>query len=308
MSTISTSAFYDGAIFNLSQLRKSANALQEQISTGDKLTNASDNPLAAAQMRQFQAADTLSTADTANTNAAKAKLTQSDNTLTQFSNIVDNIQTLTTQAASSTLTDGQRQAIGTQIGAYYQNLVSLANTKDATGNPLFGGQATGQAYTTDASGNTGYTGTASASTLSLGPGLSVTTGVTGPEFLTFTSNGTSKDLLSTVKNLAATLQASSASTSATAVSAANSALNDLTAGLDAITTSQTVVGARLNWITTTTDMQTQIGAQRKTQETNVGGTDLTTAAAMLSQQMTVLQASQASFTKLASLSLFSMLA
>jgi flagellar hook-associated protein 3 FlgL len=39
----------------------------------------------------------------------------------------------------------------------------------------------------------------------------------------------------------------------------------------------------------------------------VGGTNLTTAAAQLSQQMTILSASQASFTKLAGLSLFTYL-
>jgi flagellar hook-associated protein 3 FlgL len=306
MTSVSTSAFYDSAIFNMTRLRESTNKLQQQISSGDKLAHAYDDPLAASQMRMLQASDTLATADTATTNAAKTQLTQTDDTLTEFATVVSQLQTLATQAANGTLSTSNRQAIGTQIAGYYQNLVSLANTKDANGNALFGGQGSGAAYTTDASGNVTYNGTATAATLSLGPGLSVTTGVTGPEFMNFTSNGTSKNLLSVVKNLAATLQDPTTTTSA-AIAAAQTGMTDLNAGLDAISTSQTVVGTRLGWISTTTSMQTAIAAQRTNNETTVGGTDITAAAAQLSQQMTVLEASQASFIKLANLSLFSLI-
>ena len=108
-----------------------------------------------------------------------------------------------------------------------------------------------------------------------------------------------------VKNLAEALQ--NPTSTATAVAAANASLDDLSAGLDSISTSQTVVGARLAWITASENMQTSLATQRSTTESKVGGTDVTAAAAMLSQQMTVLEASQASFVKLANLSLFSML-
>jgi len=306
MTSVSTSAFYESAIFNMSKLRESTDKLQQQISTGNKLTHSYDDPLAAAQMRSLQAADTLSTADTANTNAAKTQLTQTDDTLTQFSTLVSQLQTLATQAANGTLSTSDRQAIGSQVGAYYQNLVSLANTSDSSGHALFGGQGTGAAYTTDASGNQVYNGTATASTLSLGPGLSVATGVTGPDFLNFTANGTAKNLLSVVKNLAAALQDPTTTTTA-AIAAAQSGMSDLNSGLDAISTSQTVVGTRLAWISTTSSIQTQTNSQRTNNEASVGGTDLTAAAAALTQQMTVLQASQASFVKLSGLSLFSML-
>jgi flagellar hook-associated protein 3 FlgL len=305
MSSVSTSAFFDSAIFNMTRLRAQANALQEQISTGNKLSHSYSDPLGASQMRMMQATDTLSSADHTVSNAAKTQLTQTDATLSEFTGIVTTLQGLATQAANSTLNDSQRASIGVQIAGYYQNLMALANTRDGTGNPLFGGQGTGTAYTTDAAGTPVYGGTASAATLSLGPGMTVTSGVTGPEFLDFTSGGASKNLLSVVKNLADALQ--NPTSAAAAVTAANSSLTDLSAGLDSISTSQTVVGARLAWITASENMQTNLATQRSTSEAKVGGTDITAAAAMLSQQMTVLEASQASFVKLANLSLFSML-
>lgn len=306
MTNVSTSAFYQNAITSMTDLRKQTEALQAQISTGNTIQHSRDNPLGAAQMRALKSADTLATADKANASAAKTQLTQTDDTLSQFSDIVSQITTLTAQAASSTYNDSQRAAIGQQINAYYSSLTSLANTKDSQGNPLFGGEATGTAYTFDpTTGAPTYNGTSTAATISLGPGLSVTTGVTGPEFLDFQSKGVSKNLLTTVKTLANTLQ--NPSSSAAAIAAANSALDDLNAATQSISASQTVVGARLDWINTTTTIQTQTATQRATREADVGGTDIAATIAKLTQQMTVLEAAQSSFVKVSNLSLFSML-
>lgn len=313
MTSVSTSAFYSNAIYNMTQLQKSTQDLQTQISTGNKLTNSYDDPLAAEQMRSLQRADALATADTTVSNTAQTNLNLTDSTLSQFSKLVTQVQTLATQAANSTLTDAQRSAVGTQISAYYDQMVSLANTQDANGNALFGGQGTtSNAYSVDASGNATYIGGASAAQVSLGANMSVTTGVTGPEFMDYTSGGSATNLLSVVKNLASALTAEGTATTATsagatAATAANASLTSLSDGLNSITTAQTQVGARLNWVTATTNMQTQYQTARTTSESNVGGTDMTTAVATLQQQMTVLEASQASFAKLSSLSLFNSL-
>lgn len=305
MTTISTSTFYSTAISNLNKLNASNNTLQQQISTSNKLTHSYDDPVAAAQMRTMQAADTLSTTIKANTDVANANLTQTDSTLTQFTSILTSIQTLATQAASDTYSASDKVNIGTQINAYYQNMVDLANTKDAYGNSIFSGTASGPAYTQDASGNAAYAGSGSVAPVSLGGSLTVTPAITGPEALNFTVNGTSTNLLASVKALADQLTAGTA-TSAT-MNATGGAFEQLNAGLDQLTTAQTVVGARMSWISTASDIQTATTTQRATTEASVGGTDLTAALTQLSQQMLVLQASQASFTKLSSLSLLSAL-
>ncbi|HZU65534.1 MAG TPA: flagellar hook-associated protein FlgL [Novosphingobium sp.] len=310
MTSVSTAAFYSSAIYNMNQLQQQTQDLQTQISTGNKLTHSYDDPLAAAQMRSLQAADSLTTADTSVSNAAKTSLNLTDTALTQLSNIVTEVKTLATQAANSTLTDTQRAAIGTQVSQYYSQLVSLANSQDANGKALFGGNGSGSAaYTTDATGKLTYVGTASAASVSLGAGLSVTTGVTGPDVLDYSSGGSQQNLLDVVKTLGDTLSASTSSTASNtaATTAANTALTTLADGLNAITTQQTVVGARLSWIATTSSVQTAITQQRATSESDVGGTDITTAVSKLQQTMTVLEAAQASFTKVSSLSLFSLL-
>lgn len=148
-----------------------------------------------------------------------------------------------------------------------------------------------------------YIGTATASDLPLGDGQSVTRGLTGPEFLNFSVNGSPTDLFAVVKTLADGLRGAVPDPA----QAARDALGALDAGLETITTQQTVIGARLNWIDLNTERQTQMGQLRSEEEAEVGGTDIALAVSQLQQTMTVLEASQASFARLASLSLFEML-
>ena len=305
MTSISTAAFYDGAIANMNALQSQANTLQTQISTGNRIQQSSADPTGAAQMRSLQAADTISAADTANAHAATASLNLADSTLSQMTGIVTQVQTLATQAANGTLTDTQRAQIGTQVAALYQNLLSLANTQDGDGHAIFAGAAAGPAYTVAGNGTASYAGTASANTLSLGNGLSVTTGITGPQALNFTANGTPTNLLAVVQNLANGLQGNISGT--TPQAAASTALGALSTGLATLSSAQTMVGAAQNWVTTTSAIQSQLSQGRAAQEANLGGTDIASTVAKLSQTTTVLQASQATFVKLANMSLFSLL-
>lgn len=85
---------------------------------------------------------------------------------------------------------------------------------------------------------------------------------------------------------------------------ARDALGALDTGLETLTTRQTVVGTRLDWIDLNVERQNRMAELRTTERAEVGGTDLVEAVARLQQTMTVLEASQASFARLSSLSLF----
>lgn len=305
MSTIygtSTSAFYDRSLMDLTALRKQAEETQAEMSTGQRLQRSSDDPVAASRLRRLARAEVIDQIDGAAANRATADLTLTDGALTQFANFVTRIQELATQAASSTLSDSQRMGIGQEVAQIRENLVGLANTRDGSGGALFGGESSGDAYSLDGAGNASYDGTATAGTVSLGDGQTVARGVTGPEFLKFTSGGASVDLLAVTKDLADALQSGTGG-----ASAANAALSALGDGLEAITTAQTVVGSRLNWIDLNTERRTSLSELRTAEQSEVGGTDLTESIARLQNTMLVLEASQASFSKLANLSLFSQL-
>lgn len=305
MTSISTStaAFFDRSKTDMATLQKRAETLQQQLSGGDKLARSSDDPVAASRLRVLARSDSLSKIDDSNANRANADLTLADSALSTFADYVQRAKELATQAASGTLTTEQRAGIGYEIQQIYGNLISLANSRDSNGHSLFGGEAPGDAYTLDVSGNASYVGTASSGDLALGDGQSITRGLTGPEFLDYSVNGSSTNLLAVVKGLANDLQGGSADPQ----TAARDGMGALDAGLDAITTGQTLIGSRLNWIDLTGTRRTNLGELRTGEEQAIGATDLPATIADLQQTMTVLQASQASFAKLATLSLFNVL-
>ena len=304
ISATTTAAFFDRSTSDIAALRAQANALQGQISSGQKLDTASQDPVAAARLRELTRAQTLSATDTTASNRANADLTLADTSLQSFADAVTQAQQLATQAANGVLNTSQRASIGVQLSQIHSQLVQLANTRDATGNTLFGGQvaggASGQAYTLDASGNASYTGTTTATQVSLGEGQSVTTSLTGPEFLNFNVAGAPTDLLTTIKTLADALQGGSSNPQA----AAQSSLTALNTGLDAIANAQTVVGSRLAFVDLATQHRQTVSDLRTTEQSDLGGTDIASTVVQLQQTLLVLSASQESFTKLASLNLF----
>lgn len=300
MTNVSTSAFYERAAIDIAALRLRAEKLQTAMSRGERLSRSSDDPVAAARMRSLTRKDSFAAIDTTSVARASAELQLTDSTLGGFADRVIRLRELALQAATGTMTPGQRAGIGAEVEQIQGELFRLANSRDSTGYALFGGETSGQAYVPDVAGNPVYAGTASAGELALGDGQTVTRGLTGPEFLNFSLNGTPTDLFAVTAALAAALGGAAGDPA----QAARDALGGLDAGLEAITTAQTVVGTRMNWIDLNLDRQTRLSEMRAGEEAEVGGTDIATAITQLQQMMTVLEASQASFARLASLSLF----
>ncbi len=299
----STSAFYERSAMDISALRARAESLQSQIGSGSKLARSSDNPVAASRLRSLARTSQLSSVDASNANLASNDLRLADTALSSFAEYVTRAKELTTQAANGTLSASQRANIGTELLQIHGDLVALANSKDSKGQSLFGGQTSGQAYTLDVSGNAVYSGTASTSDMPLGDGQSVKPSLTGPEFLNFSVVGSPTNLMAVIKGLGDALKGGVADPAA----AARAGLDSLNQGLDTITTGQTLVGARMAWVDLTNERRTTLSELRSGEEADIGGTDIAATIAGLQQTMLVLEASQASFAKLASLSLFDLI-
>lgn len=301
----STSAFFDRATLSLTSLRAQADEVQTQISSGNRLTTSSDDPLAASRLRALDRADSMAKVDTAAANRATSDLNLADSALTQFANYITRAKELATQAATATISPAQRASIGSELTQIGKDLVSLANTRDSSGHALFGGDTADGAYEVDAAtGVVSYVGNGTAGDLDLGDGQTVTRSLTGPEFLSFKdAAGADTDLMAVIKALGDAMQTGGA----TAQAAARGALDSLSNGLDAITTAQTVVGSRLAWIDLNTTRQTAMSETRLAEQSDLGDTDTSVALVKLQELSTALQASQASFVKLANLSLFDLL-
>ena len=301
---ISTNQFYNSSLSVMSQLTEQADKLQTQISTTKRLQAPSDDVVAYQQLQLLSRAAANDAAYTTNVSTAQSLLNQSDSTLSNVVSQIQRAQELATEANSGTLNDSQRQDIATELNGIISSLVSLANTTNAQGTPLFAGSQGTQPVTQNADGSVTINDTGNATAIPISDDTSVVAGNTAQDVFggIQTSSGTN-DLFSILSTFANAMQAGGSG----AASAAATAGTALSAALDHVSNAQASVGAREKRLTLVSSAMTDMAATRETQRSSLEDTDVTQAITDLQKTMTILQATQASFTKLTSLSLFNYL-
>ena len=291
---ISTSVFYDTASRRMTELTGKANALQVQISTGKKLINPSDDAAAAAQVAEFDRRDADDAVYKTNLTLAGSLLQQADTTLGQIGNQVQKALELTTQAANGTLNAANRSSVGDQIASIRDALLGLANSKDSRGLPLFGAAA-GTDAVTMVNGRYAYS-QANVSDIPIADGQSVDVSVGADRVF---KAGANDDTLNVLNTLVTALK-SGGDASATI----KDAMDKLKAANDNVATVQASVGAREARVELQQGLQRAASTDRAQLRSSIEDADPVTTITQLQQTMTVLQATQASFSKLTSLSLF----
>ncbi|WP_294247970.1 flagellin [uncultured Sphingomonas sp.] len=291
---ISTSFFYDTAARRMTDLTGKANALQVQISTGKKLNNASDDAAAAAQVAEFDRRDADDAVYKTNLTLAGSLLQQADTTLGQIGQQVQKALELATQAANGTLNAANRSSVGDQIASIRDALVGLANSKDTRGLPLFGAAA-GTDAVTMVNGRYAYS-QANVSDIPIADGQSVDVSVSADRVF---QAGANDDTLNVLNTLVTALK-SGGDASATV----KDAMDKLKAANDNVASVQASVGAREARVELQQGLQQAASTDRAQLRSSVEDVDPVETITKLQQTMTVLQATQASFTKLSSLSLF----
>src|SRR5580692_8995811 len=153
--------------------------LEEQLSTGDAINQASDNPAGAAYLLQLNGS--LSRAQQYASNAADGSgwLSLGNTTLNQILSSLQQVQQTVLSVSGATLSNepGALQGLAASVTAAQQELTNLANT-------TYGGQAifAGTGNVTEAYDQNGnYVGGGSAPTRTVAPGLQVPVSVTGTE-------------------------------------------------------------------------------------------------------------------------------
>jgi flagellar hook-associated protein 3 FlgL len=284
---IATSQMFDRPASLMASLTQKADALQTQISTGKKFTAPSGDVGGYAQLQSLARADADGTAYAANVKLAQGALAQADSTLDSIGTQLQQAQELALQAANGTLTDANRQAIATSLDSIRDELLALANTEDLRGQPMFGGAGGGTPFVKGSDGAIAYTDSGEASPVPIGDGDSVVTSVSGGRFA---------DMFASIKAL------SDALSSGGTVPA--DSLSRLSAAAESVSSARASVGARALRVDLVADQQDGAKIARADRRVDIEATDITETVTELQKTLTILQATQASFTKLTSMSLF----
>ncbi|WP_086606397.1 hypothetical protein [Erythrobacter donghaensis] len=298
--TNSTGSYFNRSLAQMADLRAGIERTRSQIATGRKIERGSDDPAAAAQLRSIARREALAGVEGDNAARLGQDLAAGANEIEAVTALLQRARELALQAANAPLGPDGRQAVAFELEQLGQELFTRANAVSLTGEPLFAGQSSGAAFTRDALGNVTYAGTPESGAVPVAPGTEIFRGLPGSEVFEFNLNGTPTSAFAVLGGLAAALQGGAADP----VAAANAAIEGIDAALDTTNRAVTILGTRMAW---TEQVEAQQGermivlAERRSR---VGDTDIADAIARLQQTMTALEASQAAFARVSSLTLF----
>lgn len=182
MIRISTQQVFSSGLDRLQDLNGSLNQTQQQVSSGKKVLNPSDDPVAAArilklnqevsQIDQFQRANDL----------AQNRLEQEESSLSQMTDALQRVRELTVQAGNGTLSSDDRASIAAELRERLEQMASTANTRDASGEYIFSGfKGNTQAFSQSPSGNWIYQGDEGQRQLEIDAGVKVAINDTGKD-------------------------------------------------------------------------------------------------------------------------------
>lgn len=112
---------------------------QQQLSTGQRILTPADDPVGAARI--IAITDDLAQLDQFQRNGdlAEGQIAREETTLGDVATLLQRVRELVVQANNASQTPETRSALGTEVQARLDELLALANTKDANGEPIFAG-------------------------------------------------------------------------------------------------------------------------------------------------------------------------
>jgi flagellar hook-associated protein 3 FlgL len=163
----------------INQLESNISTTQNQISSGLSFTTASQNPIGAGLVTNYNQALTQSQQFVTNSNSAQTSLNTEDTALTQMQNSLQSLRDLALEANNSSESPQDLSAIATQATQIQNTLLSLANTQDGSGNFIFAGFSTqSQPFALSATG-AAYSGDQGQRQVQIAPGQTVVVGDNG---------------------------------------------------------------------------------------------------------------------------------
>ena len=136
---ISTRQIYTQGLEAFQQQQQKLAKLQQQISTGVRLSKPSDDPAAASKILELEQTVSLNLQYQSNINLAEQRLNQQDAVLANYDSLLIRVRELAIQANNAPVDATSRNAIAAEIDERLNELLSLANTLDGNGDYLFAG-------------------------------------------------------------------------------------------------------------------------------------------------------------------------
>jgi len=172
---ISTANAFDNGIDILSRRQAEMTSLQDQLTTGKRISKASDDPAAAARAERARASIGRAETSQRAVEASKVMMTQAESNLGNADTLLQRARELLVSAGNASYGDSERASIANELQSLRQQLFAVANQSDGAGTYLFGGQGATQKPFIDTPTGVKYVAATGQTVTENGTGLALTT-------------------------------------------------------------------------------------------------------------------------------------
>lgn len=301
---ISTSMINANLAQRLADSTESMYRLQQQISSGQRLTAPSDDPTAAARAAGLTSSLSQVAQYTDSVDVATQKLNTVDSLLSDLTSVLQSARDTAIQAADDTLSDESLAALATQVDGVIQQVMDLANS-ESNGYYVFSGFSTTTlpfAATGGTAPAASYAGDSGAQSIAVGRNASVIVNITGDQLFNMggAADASLDDLFTTLTTLRDCISAGDSA-------AVSQCLEDIDAHLGRVGTYQAEIGGRLDQLELATTRLESMQDTMTSALSDVADTDLVQAAVDLQSEQTVYQATAAIASQVSQLTLLNYL-
>ncbi|EHJ84436.1 Flagellar hook-associated protein FlgL [Salmonella enterica subsp. enterica serovar Baildon str. R6-199] len=323
---ISTQMMYEQNMSGITNSQAEWMKLGEQMSTGKRVTNPSDDPIAASQAVVLSQAQAQNSQYALARTFATQKVSLEESVLSQVTTAIQTAQEKIVYAGNGTLSDDDRASLATDLQGIRDQLMNLANSTDGNGRYIFAGYKTEAAPFDQATG--GYHGGEKSVTQQVDSARTMVIGHTGAQiFNSITSNAVPEpDGSDSEKNLFVMLDTAIAiaalKTPVEAIAAlktpvegndvekekAAAAIDKTNRGLknslNNVLTVRAELGTQLSELSTLDSLGSDRALGQKLQMSNLVDVDWNSVISSYVMQQAALQASYKTFTDMQGMSLF----
>lgn len=275
--------------------------LQNQASSGKRISSVSDDPLGAAQAMSYRSSLASIDQYTKNVTQAKLQLGIADSTLANVNKALQEAKRVGLQGANAATSDDARKALAVQVQQQIDNILQDVNATNLDRN-LYGGFVTNaKPVTLNPLGTTPpyvYNGDDGVTKVAMNDSTEIQTNVTAKQILNFggAADPTAPDLMTTLVGLRDALNAND-------TTAIQTGLKNLEGGIQNNITLRGLVGARAQQVELHATRLAETEANISEQLSAVENVDITKVLTQLQTEQNVYQASLLATSKMVQSSL-----
>ena len=291
---ISTSQFYNSNSSALSNGQASVSELQAKLGTGKQLTSPSQDAQKANLISRLESSLERQAVYKKNIEVAKTRLSAEETALTSITQIFQRASEIAIQGANGTMAPEDRAVLGAEVAELRKELVRLGNTRDVNGEYIFAGNMTDVVpFEENGAGDVTYAGDYGRLRISVSDSRVIAVNTLGNELLT------SEEFIA-MKSLEQGLMLNN-------VASIQSSIDTLKTSSDRISVSFGRMAGRFSALNAQADLLEDTSLRIEQLVSQEKDLDYAAAVTQLSKETLALQALQASFAKIAELSLFNYL-